>query len=537
MDADKASILVVDDEPLILLTVAEILRRDSYAVSCAGSGQEALAAIATGQFDLVLTDLKMNGVDGMAVVAEVRKRLPGAVALVMTGYGSIDTAIQALRLGAYDYLLKPVEAEELKLAVARSLEHRRFSEIEALYRAGTGIAAATDLEELEQAVAAATRMVLGVEKVSLLIAGRDREIELPPRLAAAVDRLQLAAVLRGEAATVCKPGAANSVYALVPGVIAGRTVCVLVAESGQANYEFHASAQRFLRGLAGHAALALDDMRLLAELRQNNHALTVANRKLKELDRLKTQFLGIATHELRTPLSVILGYNSLLAESLQDRLSSDESESLVESIAACKRLIRLVNSVLDVSQIESGKMAMCFKMGDLRQSVQSVCGFFKNEAAGKGLRLDMVLPARLPRVQFDPERFEQVLINLVDNAIKWTPSPGGVTVELRHLASQKAVELCVSDTGVGISGTDQELIFDEFVQVRRRMQREIEDGATAPPEGLAGKSQGSGLGLAIVKRIVEAHNGYVTVTSEPGIGSTFRLILPILQPETEAVST
>jgi DNA-binding response OmpR family regulator len=362
MDADKASILVVDDEPLILLTVAEILRRDSYAVSCAGSGQEALAAIATGQFDLVLTDLKMNGVDGMAVVAEVRKRLPGAVALVMTGYGSIDTAIQALRLGAYDYLLKPVEAEELKLAVARSLEHRRFSEIEALYRAGTGIAAATDLEELEQAVAAATRMVLGVEKVSLLIAGRDREIELPPRLAAAVDRLQLAAVLRGEAATVCKPGAANSVYALVPGVIAGRTVCVLVAESGQANYEFHASAQRFLRGLAGHAALALDDMRLLAELRQNNHALTVANRKLKELDRLKTQF-----------------------------------------------------------------------------------------------------------------------------------------------------------------------------RVRRRMQRKIEDGATAPPEGLAGKSRSSGLGLAIVKRIVEAHNGYVTVTSKPESGSAFRLILPILHPETGAV--
>ncbi len=125
-------------------------------------------------------------------------------------------------------------------------------------------------------------------------------------------------------------------------------------------------------------------MRLIAELRQNNRALTAANRKLKELDRLKTQFLGIATHELRTPLSVILGYNSLLAESLQDRLSSDESESLAESISACKRLIRLVNSVLDVSQIESGKMAMCFRMGDLRQSVQSVCGFFKNEAAGKG---------------------------------------------------------------------------------------------------------------------------------------------------------
>jgi two-component system sensor histidine kinase BaeS len=94
----------------------------------------------------------------------------------------------------------------------------------------------------------------------------------------------------------------------------------------------------------------------------------------------------------------------------------------------------------------------------------------------------------------------------------------------------------VSDTGIGISSTDQELIFDEFVQVRRRAQREIQDGEAPPPEGMTGEPQGSGLGLAIVKRIVEAHNGNVTVTSKPGSGSTFRLILPILQPETGAVS-
>jgi signal transduction histidine kinase len=142
----------------------------------------------------------------------------------------------------------------------------------------------------------------------------------------------------------------------------------------------------------------------------------------------------------------------------------------------------------------------------------------------------------MPRVQFDPERFEQVLINLVDNAIKWTPAPGRVTVDLCYLASQKAVELRVSDTGVGISATDQELIFDEFVQLRRRMQGETRDGVTALPKQMTGTSRGSGLGLAIAKRIVEAHNGYLTVTSKPGSGSIFRLILPVLQPDSGAVS-
>ena len=133
-------------------------------------------------------------------------------------------------------------------------------------------------------------------------------------------------------------------YVFVPGIANGRLICVLCADNGAEPFEFHASAQRFLRALAGQTALALSNAILFAELQRNNQQLAAANAKLRELDKLKSQFLSVATHELRTPLSIILGYNSMLAETLNDRLSEEEKDTLRESVGACKRLIRLVNS-------------------------------------------------------------------------------------------------------------------------------------------------------------------------------------------------
>src|SRR5205807_7584975 len=153
---------------------------------------------------------------------------------------------------------------------------------------------------------------------------------------------------------------------------------------------------------------------------------------LKELDRLKSQFLSVATHELRTPLTVILGYNTILAESLGDRLSPEEHDTVEESVASCKRLIRLVNSMLDISQIESGKMQMNLAPCDVRQVVTAVERLVRVEAAQRGIALHVRMPARLPRVPADNERIQQVLINLLGNALKFTPLGGRVTVAVQQ---------------------------------------------------------------------------------------------------------
>src|SRR5205085_4607454 len=136
-----------------------------------------------------------------------------------------------------------------------------------------------------------------------------------------------------------------------------------------------------------------------------------------------------------------------LAESLEHRLSAEERDTLRESVAACKRLIRLVNSMLDISQIETGRMQLNFALTDLRQLVNGTLALFQNEARTRGLHLSAELPARLPRVQVDAERIQQVLVNLVGNALKFTPPGGSITVALRHRAETNELELAVRDTG------------------------------------------------------------------------------------------
>ena len=529
MELPKAKILVVDDEASVLLTVTAILRDEGYEVDSADGGAKALAAIRERFYDLVLTDLNMPGIGGMEVLAEVQKRSPNTVTVVITGYGSLNSALQAIQLGAYEYLLKPTEVPELKQAVRRSLERKRFSEIESLYRISREVAGSGDLSAIVGQIAEAGRRVLALSEVSVVIFDRQGNAHDGPELAALLsdanlrDALAAGGVVNQEKGFVSVSEWASRkrvrAYAFVPGRAGGRLVCAICAWNGSEAYEFHASAMRFLQALAEQAALAIENITLIDELKRNNEELATANRKLRELDELKSQFLSVATHELRTPLSILLGYNSMLAESLQERLTEDERTTLEESSAACKRLIRLVNSMLDITQIESGKMQMEFSNDDLRPVVNGVISLFQHEAELRGVKLHAELPARLSRLRMDAERMQQVLINLVGNALKFTPQGGDVTVAVRQ--RPEWVEVAVRDTGVGIAPEDQARIFDEFARIRRR---------TGP-----GAHDGSGLGLAIARRIVEAHGGNFRVTSSVGQGSTFTFHLPLRRAQASAM--
>lgn len=521
MVSTTAKILIVDDEAGVLLTTGAILQQEGYDVEAAASGVEAVEAIRQRHYDLVLTDLKMPGIDGLGVLAEVRKRSPLTVTVMMTGYGSVVSALDAVQLGAYEYLLKPIEVEDLKQAVRRSLERKRLSEIDTLYRISWTVTQSQHPASMAAEISDAVRGVLGLDYACLLT-WRDGQWQGEPTLGQALDSLSLRRALqRGlivtdqdheETAAAWAQSQQIRSFSLVPGIVGSRLVCVLCSHNGQKPYEFHASAVRFLQGLASQTALALENAALIRELTSNNEELGAANRKLQELDKLKSNFLSVATHELRTPLSVILGYNAMLEESLQDRLDESERQTLTESIAACKRLIRMVNSMLDISQIESGKMKMEFAASDLRRLVNGVVALFQQEARARHLRLNLELPARPLRVPMDAERIEQVLINLLGNAMKFTPAEGAITIRAHYQSELRQVEISVQDSGVGIAPEDQARIFDEFAQVRNAQADTSRNG--------------SGLGLAIAKRIVEAHHGQLRVESTPGKGSTFSFTLP-----------
>jgi signal transduction histidine kinase len=548
MQIASRRILIVDDEPNVLRTLEAILREEDYSVDACGDGEQALQAIRERHYDLVLTDLKMPNVDGLAVLAEVRKRSPNTVTVMLTGYGSVDSAIEAVQLGAYEYLVKPAEVPELKAAVRRALERKRLSEIDTLYRINRTLTSSLDRAVIAGEVRDAVMRVLGVAHARVMVLDRESSIgqqcapQLPPpeegacgdpsapqQLAEDADlirvlrerglltKLESGKIITSEnsdpISVECARLAGVRSCALLPGIVAQRLVCVLWADNGSEPYEFHASALRFLQALTSQAALVLENASLVNELQRNNDELATANQKLRDLDKLKSQFLRVATHELRTPLTMILGYNEMLAETLEDRLDPEESNTLRESVAACKRLIRLVNSMLDINQIESGKMKMNVADSSIADIISGVMSLFQHAAEKKHIELRTQVPARLPTVRVDPERIQQVLINLIGNALKFTNSGGTVTISARLRPEANALEVAVTDTGVGIPEADQTRIFDEFAQIQIQVARR--------------QREGSGLGLAIARRIVEAHQGSIQVSSEPGHGSTFTFTVPI----------
>jgi signal transduction histidine kinase/CheY-like chemotaxis protein len=522
MSVPEARILVVDDEKHVLLTLQAILQEDGYRVDVAGNGSSAIEALHACHYDLVLTDLKMPGIDGLTVLAEVQKCSPTTVTIMMTGYGSVGSAIEAVHFGAYEYLLKPMEVPELKQAVRRSLERKRLSEVDSLYRVSSAVTTSFDKEKIAKEIEDAAREVLALAAARLITFDRNGLAETEPELAAILSERLFATALESGACVTDREcpssllgwAETNSIssFAVVPGIGNGRLRCVLFAHNNHEGYEFHAPALRYMQALAGQSALALANASLFAQLHQNNLELESANRKLRELDRLRSQFLSIATHELRTPLTIIMGYNSMLADSLDGRTTSEEKELLSESVSACQRLIRMVNSMLDLTQIESGKLRMIFEETDLSAMMNNVVGLFQTEAAKKDIHLGLEIPARMPRLLLDGDRIEQVIINLVGNALKFTNQGGEVRAALRYSAESETVQVSIMDSGVGIATEDQELIFDEFAQLQKRSNG-------IPREG-------TGLGLAIVKRIVGAHSGAITVESTVGKGSTFTFTLP-----------
>jgi PAS domain S-box-containing protein len=240
---------------------------------------------------------------------------------------------------------------------------------------------------------------------------------------------------------------------------------------------------------------------------QQARQLSIQNDRLRELDRLKDEFIGLVSHELRTPLTSIIGYADLLRNERARGLDIDHFAKVIQRNS--RRLLRLVGDLLFLSGINSGELAMEFTSADLAEIAASAVDEMRPEALRKHIDLTLTADA-IPRFTLDPVRIFELLVNLISNAVKFTPDGGQVEVKLA-LAGEDVV-LAVTDTGMGIPATDQERIFERFFRTETAAEQAI---------------PGIGLGLTITKAIVAAHKGTITVDSEEGRGSTFTIYLPL----------
>ena len=426
----NGSLLVVDDEESVAVTMGAILEMEGYAVSISTSGADALRKLREHEFDLVLTDLQLQDYDGLSIVAEVCRRQPETVSIILTGYASLESAIKALRQGAYDYLIKPCDVDELKAVVARGIERRQL-----------GIQLKARLADLEEANATIGNL------------NRDLERRIDEATAELQQRMNDLAEANDEIANLYR--------------------------NAQAHVE-----------------------------------------ELQELDRLKSRFLSMASHELKTPLTSISGLSQVLLRRMRRRLEQGRPESdewlaeqrghvdrleLLNSQTA--RLGRLVDELLDVSKIESGKLEFHLAPVDLAELVSEVADRLQMTTTQHTIEVDMDAPPIA--VTGDRDHLEQVLDNLMTNAIKFSPEGGTIRVAVRLEGDE--VVLSVQDSGVGISPQQLEAIFGLFYQAEDPVSR---------------RTGGMGLGLYISKEIVTRHGGRIWAESKPNEGSTFSVSLP-----------
>jgi len=231
--------------------------------------------------------------------------------------------------------------------------------------------------------------------------------------------------------------------------------------------------------------------------------------ELRRLEQIRQDFVANVSHELRTPISSIKGYaETLLEGALKDKDNAKEFISIIYQDS--NRLANLINDLLDLSKIESGKMKMNFVPLDVASVTKRAVTVIENQAKVKSISFKLNLAPELPKIRADETRFSQVMINLLDNAIKYTPENGSVTVTAKVVNNSLQVD--IKDTGIGISEKDLPRIFERFYRVDKARSREL---------------GGTGLGLSIVKHIVQAHSGQVWVKSELGLGSTFSFTIPL----------
>ena len=233
----------------------------------------------------------------------------------------------------------------------------------------------------------------------------------------------------------------------------------------------------------------------------------------KMIERMKTEFVSLAAHQLRTPLSAIKWTLRMLLDGDLGKITEEQKDFIEKTYSSNERMINLINDLLDVTRIEEGRRLYKPVLTDFEPICQFVINSYKEEIEKRKLKLEFKKPEKkLPQVMLDVEKIRLVIQNLLDNAARYTPSGGQVTISLKPTKGEKEIEFSIKDTGVGIPKDQQARVFSKFFRGANVMRMATE---------------GSGLGLFITKNIVEAHGGKIWFESEEGKGTTFYFTLPL----------
>ena len=481
-------ILIVDDDVALLEALPEalLLRMNGIAIDTSETAAGALERLRAVDYDVVVTDIKMPGMDGLALLREIQSVRPGTPTLLITGHGEHDLAVQALRGGAYDFVAKPIDRDYFVASLERAIQMKRLD------------------REIERQRLALERHARVLEHVDdgVFLVDEGGLIQHWNPAAHAITGLAAENVLGRRAEEV------------LPGWDAmGPTVPVASAPGP---------------GSKGAKALPLEidgyELWLSISGVEFDQGVVYAFRNLTEeraLEELKGEFVATVSHELRTPLAAIYGSAQTLLRRDID-LDPTNKDRLLQVIASeSERLTRIASDILLAHSLDSGRLLLDREEVDIAQLAREVYEEMRaNLAEREDISLELFVPDSLEPVPANGDKLRQVLINLVDNAIKY--SPAGGRVELRVKPDGHVLRLAVSDEGLGIAHGEQQRVFGKFYRVDPQQ---------------SGGVGGTGLGLYISRELVRLMEGRISVTSREGEGSTFVVELPVLTAQKPARET
>jgi K+-sensing histidine kinase KdpD len=533
---DNDSILVVDDDVDFLGIIRQILVKKGFDVETAPSAAEALSRMKKRSFSATILDISLPDADGTELLTGILGMQPDIVAVMLTGHSSVQNAVKSLNRGAFAYLEKPLDTENLISVINRGLEKQRLvienrklmEELarhnritNTLLNVSQVVAQSLDVQKIVKSALKKLAESTGMEVSFVYLCGKERLIlagcqglsmrmDIPEEIWGDSGIFQQ--ILAKAEPVVIEDLSANydeyleflkdgnyRCFAGVPLTVLGENIGIMGVASDFTGC-FSANNIELLNGIGREIAIAVRNAQLYEE--------ASSAKALRELDTMRTEFLANVSHELRTPLAVIKGSaNSLL----QPDVIFDEQtrrDFLVSIDKDADTLTRLVEDLLMMSRLEADALEVRKSPHHLIDVVASVKERLDNITVKHRLHIDV--PDKLPPVEVDDGRLGEVLTNLVENAVKFSDEDTGIYI--KAVKEGNKILVSVADEGIGIPPELRDKVFERFFQGEYRK---------------AGRRKGTGLGLSICKGIVEAHGGKIWVDSKPGKGAKFCFTLPL----------
>ncbi len=491
-------ILVVDDEKGIREGCRRILASEGYAVDVAVNGKEGLELAKAKRYDLLLVDLMMPVMGGIELMEHLRQLDSEIIMIVVTGFATIETAVDAMRHGAYDYVPKPFTPDQLLAVVNRGLEKRRLSRQTRLL-----------MEERDQKLLEVANEKSKLHTIINSIADGilviNREHQLVLWNPAAIKMLKITG----------QPEAGKEIAGVVE---EGDLIKVIDRCFSPESSQYTTISEEIVLPPPVKKTLMVNVSKVRDEKGMDLGVVSTLNdiTSLKEINEIKSQFVAMVTHELRAPLSAIEGY---LSAYLTGAAGSDPKmyqQMMERAKQRAHSLLDLVNDLLQYSRLESKSVARKKELLDISNIITGTVELLKVQGAAKDIKFEVNVPEKLPLIEADRSEMEQLFTNLVSNAIKYNVKNGKVMVDAKP--DGLFMNVTISDTGIGIDEESLPCIFDEFYRVCGTETRYV---------------TGTGLGLSIVKKIVESHFGRIHVQSKKDEGTAVTVMLPIKQGKKE----